>query len=298
MWGIPRGGAAERVLFRATHWRTDGLRRTCPATSPDGLRVRCLVSSRYADDVQSQELALTLLDETGSLAGLLPEETVDDGEGRKVRLLPARPVGPYREHLRWIIAAFRDYKSFSTGLSAHGPIAFRDRPVDFRFFYSETGGMPSAFAAGRNVGYNIYGALNVSEEAVRDTLFHEIFHLNDGWHDDWSRRAIGALYDRIVARCGGSRACLSPYSPTDTTRDGTYYAFIPQGSVREYAAELGLRYYREHRLILQNKSLPVRPFKCGPIENREAWRLLAAEFFAGVDLVPVCADDKRPTRSP
>jgi hypothetical protein len=288
MWVIPRGGAAEWVLFRATHWRTDGLRKACPATLPDAQRVRCLVALRYEDDAESQVLALTLLDDTGSLAGLLPEETVDDGEGHKVRLLPARAVGAYRVHLEWIIAAFRDYRRFSTGLSAHGPIAFRDRPLDFRFFYSETGGFPSAFAARRNVGYNLYGMLNVSEEAVRDTLFHEIFHLNDGWHDNWSARALKAIFDRIVARCGGGKTCLSPYSPTDTTRQGTFYAFLPQGGVREYAAELGLRYYREHRLILQNKPLPVRPFKCGPAENKEAWRLVVAEFFAGVDLVPAC----------
>ena len=29
-------------------------------------------------------------------------------------------------------------------------------------------------------------------------------------------------------------------------------------------------------------------FKCGPPENAEAWRLIADEFFAGVDRVPPC----------
>jgi hypothetical protein len=57
--------------------------------------------------------------------------------------------------------------------------------------------------------------------------------------------------------------------------------------VREYAAELALRYYRETRAILR-KDKPIAPFKCGPPENARAWTAFVAEFFAGVDLVPAC----------
>lgn len=276
------------MLFWATHLRTDDLRTVCPTTLEEEARVRCLLSFRYADDAEARELAFTLYRETGSLAGLLPEETTDDGRGGKVRLLPARPIGSNRQHLTWIIEAFRSYKGFKAALAARAPITFRDRPVDFRFFYSDKGGMPSAFATRRNVGYNLFGALNVTDLAVRDTLFHELFHLNDGWRGDWSKRALGPIYDGIMARCGKRRGCLLPHAPTDTTIGGVIYAFAPQGGVREYAAELALRYFREHRLVIDGSPLPVRAFKCGPAENGEAWRLLAAEFFGGVDLVPAC----------
>ena len=286
--GEGRPEAAERVLFLATHLRTDDLRKVCPTSLEEEARIRCLISFRYADDAEARELAFTLYNETGSLAGLLPEETTDDGRGGKVRLLPARPVGANRQHMTWIIEAFRSYKSFTAALSARAPIAFRDRPVDFRFYYSEKGGMPSAFAARRNIGYNLFGALNVSDVTVRDTLFHEVFHLNDGWRGDWSKRALSAIYEDIIARCGKRNACLSPYAPTDTTIAGMIYAFAPQGGVREYAAELALRYFREHRLVMDGSPLPVRAFKCGPAENASAWRLLSDEFFGGVDLVPPC----------
>jgi hypothetical protein len=279
---------AERVLFLATHLRTEPLRKVCPETMARDARIRCLIALRYEEDQDSRDMALTLYTETGSLAGLLPEETSDDGRGGKVHLMPARPVGRYREHLRWIIDALRDYQRFVKGLSSHGKVAFRDRPLHFRFFYSETGGHPSAFAVNRNVGYNLLGALNVSDATVRDTLFHEIFHLNDAWRGEWGKRALAPIFERITARCGKKVECLRPYSPTDTMMGGTFYAFSPQGGVREYAAELGLRYYREHRLLLEGKPLPITAFKCGAPENQEAWKLLVDELFGGVDLVPAC----------
>jgi hypothetical protein len=55
----------------------------------------------------------------------------------------------------------------------------------------------------------------------------------------------------------------------------------------EYAAELALRYYREQRAVLRN--LPtVKPFKCGPPQNAQAWTAMRDEMFAGVDAVPPC----------
>lgn len=278
------------MLFLATHLRTTDLREVCPETLAETERVRCLLSLRYADNDASKKLALTLYDETGSLAGLLPEETTEDGRGQKVRLRPARPVGQNRDHLVWIVSAMRDYARFFAGLRAHTgkPVAMQDRPLDFRFFYTEKGGAPSAFAVNQNVGYNLFGAVNVSEEAVRDTLFHEIFHLNDAWHEEWSARALGPLHARVVARCKDNRRCLFPYAPTETTMNGRLYAFLPQGGVREYAAELALRFFREQRLLLEGKPLPLPPFQCGPAENAEAMKLLADEFFGGANLVPAC----------
>ncbi len=60
--------------------------------------------------------------------------------------------------------------------------------------------------------------------------------------------------------------------------------------MREYAAELALRYYREQRSILLG--LPgdpkARSFKCGPPENVRAWERMRDEYFSGVDVVPAC----------
>ncbi len=287
--GEGQGEAAERVLFLATHLRTDELRKVCPKELADGPRVKCLIAMRYEDDRESQKLALALYDETGSLPGLLPEEKTDNGRGVQVRLLPARPIAKNRIHLEWIAAAFRDYAQFKQGLEQHaGPIAFRDRPIHFRFFYSEKGGMPSAFAVKNNIGYNLYGAVNVSEEAVRETLFHEIFHLNDGERESFSEKHLGKLYADILARCGKSMVCLTPYAPTDTKMNGFFYAFAPRSGVREYAAELALRYYREQRLMLRKEPLPGVPFKCGPPENARAYQAIRDAFFGGADLVPPC----------
>jgi hypothetical protein len=58
--------------------------------------------------------------------------------------------------------------------------------------------------------------------------------------------------------------------------------------VREYAAELAIRYYREQRALVSG--LPgVAPFKCGAPSNARAWELMVDAFFGGFDLVPPCA---------
>ncbi len=140
------------------------------------------------------------------------------------------------------------------------------------------------------IAYNVDGSLNTSPDAVRELLFHEIFHLNDVAHGDWSPAAMGAIFDSIVARCHASTPCLAPYAPTTTlVRGGTYYAFQQNNGapVREYAAELALRYYREQRAVMRGAPPAVR-FKCGRPENGRAWTLLVDEFFAGVDRTAPC----------
>ncbi len=285
-----RAEAAERVLFLATHLRTTDLRESCPLTLDEVPRIRCLISLRYADEKESKQLALTLYGETGSLAGLLPEETNQDGRGKKIQLKPARPIGRNKDHLQWILHAMREYARFFQELSKrqNKPIVMLDRPLDFRFFYTEDGGTPSAFAVGRNIGYNLNGTVNVHDEAVRDTLFHEIFHLNDVWQDNFSARVLAPIEARILATCKGSLKCLEPYAPTDTTMNGKPYAFIDGGNGKEYAAELALRYFREQRLMIDGKPLPIPAFKCGAPENKESMALLVDAFFGGVDLVPEC----------
>ncbi len=285
-----RPEAAERVLFLATHLRTTDLREACPVTMEEVPRIRCLISLRYADEVESKKLALSLYEETGSLAGLLPEETNQDSKGHKVRLKPARPIGKNKVHLEWILGAMREYARFFQELDKRKktPLVMRDRPLDFRFFYTEEGGTPSAFAVGRNIGYNLNGTLNVHDEAVRDTLFHEIFHLNDVWQDNFSARVLAPIEARILATCKNNVKCLSQYAPTDTTMNGKPYAFTDGGSGKEYAAELALRYFREQRLMMDGKPLPIAAFKCGPPENKDAMGLMIEVFFGGVDLVADC----------
>jgi hypothetical protein len=92
----------------------------------------------------------------------------------------------------------------------------------------------------------------------------------------------------VVAKCGTSITCLAPYSPNDViVVGGTYYSFQPGNGVREYAAELATRYYKEHR-ALQKKQPLGRPFKCGPPENARAWKAMVDTFFAGIDQTPAC----------
>ncbi len=143
-----------------------------------------------------------------------------------------------------------------------------------------------------SLAYNVKGSLLTTDTGVRETMFHEIFHMNDGAHGDWSVRALGADYDAIVKKCGAMNvACLGPYAPNDTmVRGGTFYAFEPNNGlpVREYAAELALRWYKEHRALDRHEPFPQgKRFKCGPPENRRAWDAIVKEFFA-IDLVPPC----------
>jgi hypothetical protein len=269
--------------------------RECLAHPDDVARIACMIELRFATDPAAKESALDLHRGGGIVAGVNPERDMDGGWRGKLRLVPELPVGPHRRHLAWIAAAHRDVEEFFAGLAfrAEAPIHYRWRALELRFFRSVGRTTPSAYAEGWAIAYNVSGSLHTSADAVRETWFHEVFHLNDRDHAGWSPRVLQPLFAAIVAGCntGGrlSTPCLAPYSPGDTmVRGGTFYSFQPGNGVVEYAAELALRYYREHRAILAGRPLLKRPFKCGPEPNAEAWRLIAAEFFGGVDLVPPC----------
>jgi hypothetical protein len=219
------------------------------------------------------------------------EQDMEGGFRGKIHLVPEVPLGRYRRHLEWVAGATGDFVAFFGALSAPAPVRYRVRPLAFRFFRSVRRTTPSAYAGGWDVSYNVSGSLNGSADAVRETLFHEVFHLNDAAHGDWSARALRAIFDAIVARCGTRVACLRPYAPGDTmVRGGTYYAFQPDNgdAVHEYAAELALRWYREQRAVQRGEKLGRPAFKCGPEENRRAWEAIVAEFFGGADAVPAC----------
>jgi hypothetical protein len=261
--------------------------------------------ARFAEDPAAARVATDLFVRTKDLAGLSPAETMEGGWRGILHLVPALPIGKDRTHLEWIAAATRDYDAFFEALVAKESKtpAYIWRGLAFRFMRSVGARTPSAYAlvhrAGEDsdansgvftIAYNLDGSLNKSADMVRELVFHENFHLNDQIHDDWSVHVLGPTFSAIISRCGTKISCLTPYTPTEmTVRGGTYYAFQPNNgaAVREYAAELALRYYREQRSYSLNLPHPKR-FKCGPKENASSWKLLVDEFFAGIDRTPAC----------
>ncbi len=251
---------------------------------------------RFASDPRALKLALALYETSGSVAGVEHAYTMDGGWRGKLKLVPEPPVGRHRRHLAWILGAMKDFDTFFAGLAKHStkPLPYRYEPLALKFFRSVGRTTPSAYAKGWTVAYNVSGSLHSSADAVRETFFHEIFHLNDRAHGDWSSSALSTIYDGIVAGCTTkarklSTPCLRPYAPNHTmVRGGTYYAFQPGNGVWEYSAELAIRYYRTHRRILSGKRPIGRAFKCGPAQNGKAWSLLVNEFFGGIDLTKPC----------
>jgi hypothetical protein len=287
-------GEVEAALFLDAAGTPQSPAMACPEADTDNSRVRCMLARKYAGDDEARSLAESLWTETGSVAGVERAHTMDGGFRGLLHIVPEPPVGPYRAHLAWVLGALRDFAALWEALTAATPgktPQYRYRALTFRFFRSVGRTTPSAYASGWTVAYNVSGSLLKSETSVRETLFHEVFHLNDASHGDWSTHALRTDFDGIVRRCGTSMPCLAPYSPSDTVvRGGTYYAFQPNNgdAVREYAAELALRWYREHRATMRGERLAKPPFKCGPPENARAWAAIVAEFFAGIDQTPAC----------
>jgi hypothetical protein len=267
------------------------------AAGTDAERVRCLVVSRYAGahPASARRGALALLDELGDVAGSEVEQDMDGGYRGKIHLVPALPIGGAAEHLGYVLGAQRELARVLGALEARAgaPLPYRHRALVFRFFRSVRKRTPSAYAVEWEVGYNLAGSLNRSVESVRDVLFHEIFHLNDAAHGGWSHRALGELVAGVAERCGGTPACLTPFAPMAMTvrATGVYYAFQKDNGdmANEYAAELATRYLLEQRAALRGERPPAGRFKCRNETNARAWRALAQEFFAGVDLTPPCS---------
>ncbi|MEZ4439134.1 MAG: hypothetical protein R3B72_08595 [Polyangiaceae bacterium] len=280
-------GRAAKLLFGNADLSPPACGDEAPAA------IRCLIEARYASDDLAKQAALRLYDETGSVAGVEVEQSFDGGWRGEIHIVPELPVGPHRRHLLWTEAAFEDFGRFFAELTQGASVPYDHEPLELLFFRSVNRTTPSAYASGWRVAYNVSGSLHGSADAVRETLFHEIFHLNDRAHDNWSESALTEIHADLLSRCSDKQrrpvtACLRPFAPSDTmVRNGTFYAFQPGNGVWEYAAELALRYYREHRLALAQKPVPKR-FKCGPEPNPEAWRKLVDEFFGGIDRVPPC----------
>ena len=274
-----------RALAQDILFLTEKIPAPCDTgTEPE--QIACLIAARYAKDPTAAKVASGLYSASGTVMGVLPEQDFDGGYRGKLHLIPHLPIGVDRKHLEWAAGALLDFDSFFTSLG--GKPRYRWRALDFRFFESVKRRTPSAYAVEWAVAYNVSGSLFGSEAGVRGTLFHEVFHLNDQAHGNWSERALSPIYDRIVKKCGVAVKCLEPYTPDSIkVRGGTYYDFQPGNGVGEYAADIARRYYTEHRALLK-KEKTVTPFKCGNADNAKAWGLVVEEFFGGVDLVPAC----------
>ncbi len=277
-----RHARALQVLF--------GGKRPAPCTEGD---TRCLVSARFSGHESERASALALFDEIGDVVGTEEEHQMEGGFRGTIHLVPELPVGQYAKHLEWVLRAQREIAAFQKAIEEKhgGPVPYRNRALVFRFMRSVGRTTPSAYAANWEVGYNVSGSLHANADAVRDTIFHEVFHLNDQAHGEWSRREIGPIVDAIAAKCSSKTPCLTPYAPFKTmVRGGTYYAFQPNNGdiAHEYAAELATRYFMEQRAALKGETPAGGWFKCGPQENSLTMSALAKEFFGGVDLTPAC----------
>jgi len=279
--------ATPQVTLDAARALLPGAPRTCAD-------IECLIEHAYARDPKAKELALGLYRGSGDVAGVGPDELMDGGYRGKIHLVPELPTGKYRTHLAWVADSLRSIDGLFQKLYAGQPApAYRWRALQLRFVRSVGKRTPSAYAMGFLVEYNVEGSLLTSFEGVRETLFHEVFHSNDGAHGDWSARALRADYDAILEKCGPklTNACLAPYAPNETkVRGGLYYAFQQNNGdpVHEYAAELAVRYWKEQSQMLATGKLLRRAFKCGPPENARTWKALIDEFFGGRDLTPPC----------
>jgi hypothetical protein len=259
----------------------------------DGAYVRCLLEARFATHEAEKKDALALFDELGDVVGVEEEQDMDGGFRGKIHLVPELPVGQYKKHLGWILGAQRDVASFVEAIQAKAtkPLAYRHRALAWRFMRSVGRTTPSAYAGGWEIGYNVSGSLHANADAARDTVFHEVFHLNDQEHGGWSRKTLGPIVDAIAKKCGAKTPCLAPYAPFKTmVRGGTYYAFQPNNGdiAHEYSAELATRYFREQLAASRGQTYPGGWFKCGPEENAKSMKALADEFFGGVDLTGAC----------
>ncbi len=278
---------AKTVLYEA-----DGAVQPGCEEGTDAERISCLLEARFRADPLAAQAALALYRRTGAVVGLLPEQDFDGSYRGKLHFVPRLPVAEHRKHLEWLAAALTEFDELFTSLEQRlgKPLSYRWRALELRFFESVKARTPSAWASEWNVSYNVNGSLFRSAAGVRETMFHELFHLNDFDRGGWSRRALSGVYDRIVARCGTAVKCLAPYSPDGIVvkvKGGTYYDFMPQNGVQEYAADVAKRWFVEHRALRAGEKV-ARPFKCATPENAEAWKLVVDEFFGGVDDVPAC----------
>lgn len=270
----------------------DACLQACQAETSHSAHVECLLSLRFESDPEALRLARAFYRGTSTLVGADIPRILDGYGGEPIEIFPALPLGEHRHHLAWLHSSLVAFDDFFDALDARASkaIAFERRPNAFVFFRTAEPSYPSEYFANGMIGYNLEGPLHNDPREMHETLFHELFHLNDARRNGWSVTALGPVFDAIIETCADGHACLGDFAPHDTlVPEGTYYAFDPRTrDVVEYAAELALRYFLEHEAILAGTAPKLPPFKCGTAQNRRAWDLLVDEFFGGVDLTPRC----------
>ena len=227
---------ARVILFSA-----EGGAPRAAARCVDGTRqaqIDCLLGVRFATDAKAARIARDLYATTGSVSGLLPAQDFDGAYRGTLHLVPHLPVNAARQHLAWLADALKDIDVFFTNLQKDGAPDYHWTDFDVRFFRSVKRRTPSAVAQGWRISYNVSGSLFTTSARVRETLFHEIFHLNDdGPTGRWSAQALASVYQRIVAKCGAhDLKCMAPYAPDSIVvrvPGVTYYAFMPDNGVTE-----------------------------------------------------------------
>ena len=264
----------------------------------DPARIICLLERRYPTK-KDAELFVKLYKTVGAVAGVEVAHTREVGYRGVIQFVPEPPIGVYQQQLVWVVEGFTEIdamlRSFETTKAAVMP--FRWTALQLKFYRTVKRKTPNAYATRWEMAYNVVGSMFKSQAVVTETLVHEIFHMNDEEHGDWSQKSLNESYLKILKECAvkGKKVpdtkCLTPYSPGSVkVIGGTYYAFQPGNDVREYAAELALRYYQEQHAYWKKAKKKPRPFKCLTQDNADNWRLLVDEFFLGVDLVPACEE--------
>lgn len=261
-----------------------------PTRTPAQVEAR--LKELFRGDLKAEIAAFDLFRTNGVAVDVERESDFDGGYRGTVHIVPAVPVGRERFHLEWVDLGLTTFNGLVSDLKSRSEhpahFSYRAVPDEIHFFRSVGRSTPSAYAADWTIAYNLAGSLHRSPEAVYETLVHEVFHLNDQAHGEWSLAHLTSLHQRILSRCGSNSSCLAPYAPNDTrVRGGTYYSFQPGNDVQEYAAELAVRFFREQSRALTGAPISHR-FKCGKPENAESWKQLSDEFFGGLDLVPPC----------
>jgi len=271
-----------------------GVEDICDEHEREELFVDCLLDHQFGSDPDALALARKVASEHGIVLGSESPRVMQDGDYRgRVVVESAVPVGTDRQHLEILLRVFEETDRIFGAIAdrASSPVTFVVKPRAVRFFRTANTTTPSAYALDGVISYNLRGELWTSLDSVVETFVHELFHLSDAAHGRWSERALRPTYERILAQCRDDQECLDRYAPYETKVDGgVYYAFHPTSDVREYAAELAARYFREQKRQLDqgSKEDVGATFKCQAPENEVAWRSLADEFFGGLDLVPEC----------
>ena len=139
--------------------------------------------SAYDKDPKAKAIAKTLFDSLGHVTEVGADENMDGGYRGTIHLVPELPMGKYRQQLAWVAAALTSIDTFFAGIKTAPKYRWRDLTIHFvRSVGKRT---PSAYAQGWSITHNVVGSLLTSARGVRETYFHELFHLNDFDHGDW-----------------------------------------------------------------------------------------------------------------